>query len=115
MILMTIAIAAGGALGALLRYLVSQRFNGEFPWGTIFVNVAGSFLLGWYVFHEGREILDSLYATGFLGALTTFSTLQFEVVSLYKNNRRKVLLYLMLTYMLGLIAAWTGFNAAVKI
>lgn len=115
MILITIAIAAGGALGALVRYFVSQRFNGDFPWGTIWVNVIGSFLLGWYVVFEGRELLDSLVATGFLGALTTFSTLQFEAVSLYKKNKRKVLQYLVLTYTLGLIAAWTGYFAAAKI
>jgi fluoride exporter len=115
MISITIAIATGGALGALVRYFVSQRFNGEFPWGTLCVNIFGSFLLGWYVVNEGQVILDSLYATGFLGALTTFSTLQFEVVSLYKKNKRKVLLYLISTYTLGLIAAWTGFMAAAKI
>lgn len=115
MILSYIAVAAGGAAGALVRYFVSQRLNREFPWGTFCVNIFGSFLLGWYVTNEGREILDSLYATGFLGALTTFSTLQFEFVALYKKDKRKVLLYLVLTYTLGLIAAWTGFLAASKI
>ena len=115
MILSSIAVAAGGACGALARYFVSQRLNGDFPWGTFCVNIFGSFLLGWYVTKEGLEILDSLYAAGFLGALTTFSTLQFEIVTLYKKNKRKVLLYLVLTYTLGLIAAWTGFLIAAKI
>jgi fluoride exporter len=115
MIVSSIAAAAGGACGALARYFVSQRLNGEFPWGTFCVNILGSFLLGWYVTNEGREILDSLYSAGFLGALTTFSTLQFEVVTLYKKDKRKVLFYLVLTYTLGLIAAWTGFLAAANI
>lgn len=115
MILSSIAVAAGGAAGALARYFVSQRLNGDFPWGTFCVNILGSFLLGWYVTYEGPEILDSLYAAGFLGALTTFSTLQFEIVTLYKKDKRKVLFYLVLTYTLGLIAAWTGFLATAKI
>jgi fluoride exporter len=115
MILSSIAVAAGGAAGALARYFVSQQLNRDFPWGTFCVNIFGSFLLGWYVTNEGRETLDSLYAAGFLGALTTFSTLQFEIVTLYKKDKRKVLFYLVLTYTLGLIAAWTGFLAAAKI
>lgn len=115
MILSSIAAAAGGAAGALARYFVSQRLNGEFPWGTICVNIFGSYLLGWYVVNEGQGIFHSLYASGFLGALTTFSTLQFEIVTLYKKNKGKVLLYLVLTYTLGLIAAWTGYWAAAKI
>ncbi len=116
MMLVSVAVAVGGGLGALVRYFVSQRVNGDFPWGTILVNVAGSFLLGWYVAAEGAELLDSIYATGFLGALTTFSTLQFEAVSLFKRKHTKNgLLYLFLTYTLGLIAVWTGFILAVSI
>jgi fluoride exporter len=115
MIGLSIYVAAGGAAGAIVRYLVSHRLNGAFPWGTLFINVGGSFLLGWYVAEKGEVILDSLYATGFLGALTTFSTLQFEAVALYKKSRKNVLIYLLLTYILGLIAAWTGFMAPAKI
>lgn len=109
-----IAVAAGGALGAVVRFLVSQRMNKDFPWGTLAVNIIGSFLLGWYVADEGDGLMTSIYATGFLGALTTFSTLQFEAVAILKSNAKKGLSYLFLTYILGLIAAWTGFVIGIK-
>lgn len=114
MIGQTIAVAAGGALGAVIRFLVSQRINKNFPWGTLAVNMVGSFLLGWYVAEEREDLLSSLYATGFLGALTTFSTLQFEAVTLLKNHAKRGLTYLFLTYILGLVAAWTGFVIGIK-
>ncbi|WP_416731202.1 fluoride efflux transporter FluC [Fictibacillus sp. JL2B1089] len=114
MIGQTIAVAAGGALGAVIRFLVSQRINSDFPWGTLAVNIVGSFLLGWYVAEEGDDLMSSLYATGFLGALTTFSTLQFEAVTLLKNHAKRGLTYLFLTYILGLVAAWTGFIIGIK-
>ncbi|MCM3718592.1 fluoride efflux transporter FluC [Fictibacillus phosphorivorans] len=115
MIITTIAVAAGGAFGALVRYMVSERLNSDFPWGTFFVNMIGSFLLGLYITIGGPDVLNSMYAAGFLGALTTFSTLQFELVTLYKKDKRKVLYYLVLTYTLGLTAAWTGYLIAAKI
>ncbi|MBD7963281.1 fluoride efflux transporter FluC [Fictibacillus norfolkensis] len=114
MIAQTIAVAAGGAVGAVVRFLISQRINRGFPWGTLAVNVAGSLLLGWYVADEGDSLLSSLYATGFLGALTTFSTLQFEAVTILKSNAKRGLTYLFLTYILGLLAAWTGFVIGIK-
>ncbi|MBH0164696.1 CrcB family protein [Fictibacillus sp. 7GRE50] len=110
----TIAVAAGGAVGAVVRFLISQRINRGFPWGTLAVNVAGSLLLGWYVADEVDGLLSSLYATGFLGALTTFSTLQFEAVTILKSNAKRGLTYLFLTYILGLLAAWTGFVIGIK-
>lgn len=114
MIAQTIAVAAGGAVGAVVRFLISQRINRGFPWGTLAVNVAGSLLLRWYVADEGDGLLSSLYATGFLGALTTFSTLQFEAVTILKSNAKRGLTYLFLTYILGLLAAWTGFVIGIK-
>ncbi|WP_197190410.1 MULTISPECIES: fluoride efflux transporter FluC [unclassified Fictibacillus] len=114
MIAQTIAVAAGGAVGAVVRFLISQRINRGFPWGTLAVNVAGSLLLGWYVADEVDGLLSSLYATGFLGALTTFSTLQFEAVTILKSNAKRGLTYLFLTYILGLLAAWTGFVIGIK-
>ncbi|MBY6036461.1 CrcB family protein [Fictibacillus nanhaiensis] len=109
MILVSFAVAAGGALGAIGRYYVSQHLNGSFPFGTLSVNIVGSFLLGWYVAMEGLQILDSFYAIGLLGALTTFSTIQFEAISMYSKNKRNAVVYLMVTYIIGLIASWTGF------
>lgn len=86
-----LAIAAGGALGAVLRYLVSgwvQAWGGaRFPWGTLVVNVAGSFALG--VLMAGlleNTTADSSVRTfwtiGVLGAFTTFSTFSYETLAL---------------------------------
>ena len=80
-------IAAGGAAGAVSRYLVdtfvSERFGGAFPLGTLVINLSGSFLLGLLfalAVEEARllsEVRPALMI-GFLGAYTTFSTLMLE-------------------------------------
>ena len=77
-----LAIAAGGALGALMRFWVSSAiymFTGRaFPWGTLVVNVAGSLLMGFlYILLLERLTVGpevrALLLIGFLGAVTTFS------------------------------------------
>jgi CrcB protein len=80
-------VMSGGALGALLRYattVVTVRLWGaNFPWGTLAVNWAGCFLIGvafalsdyWNVLTPGARLF---FVTGFLGALTTFSTFALE-------------------------------------
>ncbi len=83
-----ISVAIGGAAGALCRYmsagLMLRLFGSEFPYGTLFVNVLGSFLMGclietmalkWSPSPEMRLFL----VTGFLGAFTTFSTFSLDV------------------------------------
>jgi fluoride exporter len=109
MILESLAVALGGAAGALGRFIVSQRLNGKFPAGTFFVNVAGSFLLGWFISGENGQVFHSFYASGFLGAFTTFSTLQFEAFCILKRDRIKGLLYIVLSYTTGILAAFAGY------
>lgn len=84
-------IAAGGALGAVGRYLavawVATLHGSRFPWGTFGVNALGSFLLGlcFVLVVErlnGHPELRSLVMVGFLGAFTTFSTFSVEAVQL---------------------------------
>lgn len=86
-----LAIAAGGALGAVLRYLVSGWVQGwggtRFPWGTLAVNVVGSFALGWLMagLIENATTDSSVRAfwtIGVLGAFTTFSTFSYETLVL---------------------------------
>jgi CrcB protein len=86
-----VAIAAGGALGALARYGVgtwlAARWGGTFPWGTLLINVTGSLLLGlfsaWYVRRAGLPLELRLFvAVGFCGAYTTFSTFALDTVTL---------------------------------
>jgi len=90
-----LAIAIGGALGSVSRFLVARemgRLLGNFlPYGTLVVNVFGSLALGWLatVFLARPEINNALrlgIAVGFLGAFTTFSAFSFESVQLMLNG-----------------------------
>jgi len=91
-------IAAGGSLGAIARYGVSNFVHASLdptlPWGTLAVNVSGSFLIGVVV-----ELFDaalfpvewrSFLAIGFLGAYTTFSTYTLETVNLLRDGQLKL-------------------------
>lgn len=88
-------IAAGAALGANARYLVNMwavgRFGAEFPYGTLLVNVSGSFILGFLLtFSTDRFSLSPdmrlLLAVGFLGSYTTFSSYTVESLNLWRDN-----------------------------
>ena len=91
------AIAVGGALGAVARWGTSlwlARWTRDslwagYPLGTLTVNVIGSFLLGWLVFHERLPLSPMLrvgIGTGFLGALTTFSTFELDLWLLHEQR-----------------------------
>lgn len=88
------AIFAGGALGALARAAVAQALphgGGSWPWATFAVNVAGAALLGWTMTRLAERLPPSAYrrpflGTGFCGALTTFSTMQLELVRLFDGG-----------------------------
>lgn len=90
-----IYIAAGGALGATLRYGVSMaalRIGGSgFPWGTLVVNILGAFAAGflWSLLFEttGRGRLQAVFLIGVLGAFTTFSAFSLETLRLWESGR----------------------------
>ena len=88
-------VALGGALGACSRYWVSawvyERYASSFPWGTLAVNVVGSFLFGVlyiliFSLEAMKEPLRLLVLVGFLGAFTTFSTFSFETIRLLESG-----------------------------
>jgi CrcB protein len=90
-----VLIAIGGATGALARYvldtLISERAGGLFPWGTLVVNVSGSFVLGvLYALTVERGVLPpearAALLIGFLGAYTTFSTFMLESFRLVEEE-----------------------------
>lgn len=90
-------VSVGGLLGANVRYLVSAwaagRFGASFPFGTLLVNVAGSFLMGLLIGVlsarvGGEPAARLLLATGFLGAETTFSTFAYETAALGRAGAR---------------------------
>ena len=66
-------VAAGAALGATLRFWVAHHLDGRTPWGTLAVNVAGSFVLGLVVGTDVSAHALALVGTGFCGGLTTYS------------------------------------------
>jgi len=90
-----LAVAAGGAAGAVLRWLMAgavQRFSGgAFPWGTFAVNALGSFLLGflfvWLIERStAGELVRLALTVGLLGAFTTFSTYSLESIRLLQEG-----------------------------
>lgn len=80
-------VGIGGAIGAVSRHVVSGAIPSEsFPYGTLTVNVIGSFVLGFVTFlGVGNDIL-LLVGTGACGAFTTFSSFSFDTVRLWEND-----------------------------
>jgi CrcB protein len=93
---MILAVAAGGAFGAIARYYaagyVGRLIGADFPFGTLTVNVVGSFLMGVLVevsalaWSPSPE-LRAMIAVGFLGAFTTFSTFSLDAVLLFERGQ----------------------------
>ncbi len=113
-----LAIAGGGALGAVLRFLVSSNiyrvFGRDFPYGTLVVNVLGSFLMGLlFILIVERGILSAewrgVIIVGFLGAFTTFSTFSIETLTLLESGElSRAALNIFLSVALCLAATWLG-------
>ena len=111
-------IGLGGAIGAICRYLLSryfaERYGAGFPYGTLFINVSGSFILGLFNGLATRQILGNdewrwLVAVGFLGGYTTFSTSSYETLSLFRQGDRRGWWNLLGSPLLGVVAAGLGF------
>jgi fluoride exporter len=112
---MLLMVCLGAAVGAPARYLtdraIQARHDTVFPWGTLTVNVVGSFILGLVVGLATRhgvpaEVL-ALVGTGFCGALTTYSTFGFETLRLAEDGAR----FYALVNVVG--SVFGGFGAAV--
>lgn len=108
-------VFAGGALGALLRFIFSQFNHSQgFPTGTFIANLAGAFFMGLFsalviqAFHS-NPLLKKGITTGFLGALTTFSTFQFELVKMFEHQHYLLLIvYAVSSYILGIAVCYIG-------
>lgn len=116
------AIAAGGALGAVSRFAMSHQvyewLGRDFAWGTLSVNVVGSFIMGLLAvllvdkFAVSTE-LKAFIMVGFLGAFTTFSTFSFETLQyLQIGELSKAFLNMFVSLTSCLIAVWLGVLAA---
>ncbi|EAH5487452.1 fluoride efflux transporter CrcB [Campylobacter coli] len=111
-------VGFGGFIGAILRMLSINLVNKFFPYsisfGTLFVNVLGSFIIGLlfsYAQNKGLSpVIKSFISTRFLGAFTTFSTFSYEnLLLLQSGNYFNFSLNILLNIILCLIAVWLGF------
>lgn len=91
-----IAVAAGGGLGATLRHAVNQialqALGADFPWGTLAVNILGSFIMGVFVgafalFWDASQTLRLFLTVGVLGGFTTFSAFSLDSVLLLQRGQ----------------------------
>lgn len=115
-----VAVALGGALGSVLRYLVSKSVQAkagiEFPVGTLLVNLVGAFLVGISFSYVVERLtlspeVRAFLITGFLGGLTTFSTFSYESVSLLvEGEKLKFLLYVFGTNSVSILMTWLGYS-----
>ncbi|MFV1997878.1 MAG: fluoride efflux transporter CrcB [Acidiferrobacterales bacterium] len=113
-----LAIATGGAIGALMRYWVSMAvyaaIGRNFPYGTLAVNVLGSLVMGiLFVLLVERMAADSIWRAalliGVLGAFTTFSTFSIETLNLIEEGAyNRAVVNIVLSVVLSLAAAWLG-------
>ena len=109
-----LTVFIGGMLGALLRFLFSFiNQSSIFPIGTLIANLSGAFLMGYLsvvmikLFKDHPKIKKVLQLV--LGALTTFSTFQFELVTLlYSHHIILAVVYAFMSYCFGVILCWIG-------
>ena len=115
---MILAIAAGGAIGSVLRHFAGSGamalFGMAFPYGTLFVNIVGSFLMGIFVgsfalFDNTSPELRAFLTVGLLGGFTTFSSFSLDVVTLYERGEvTAAILYVAFSVLLSLAAIFAG-------
>lgn len=108
-----VLVGIGGFFGAIARFSLSKYMNNRYtfqiPAATLFINLLGSFLLGFMIGASVNKDAYLLLGTGFMGAFTTFSTFKLEGVQLYlAKNKRGFLLYNVLSYGLGILLAFLG-------
>ena len=117
-----LAVAVGGALGALCRYMLSGWLTGAmgrgFPWGTFGVNLLGCCLIGALYVWLTQElrlspIWQAVLMAGFTGAFTTFSTFALEALTLLESGRGLVAaLYVSASLLLGVAGVALGMKLA---
>ena len=117
-------VMLGGAAGSLVRFVVGSavmsRTGGRFPWGTILINITGSFLIGFLMTWLTERLtphpnLRLLLVVGFLGGYTTFSSFEWETFTLVRDGARWLgLINVVGSVVFGYAAVWLGSIVAKK-
>ena len=114
----TLLVGSGAAIGAMLRFTLNNYFEPQtksLPRSTFFINLTGSLLLGIFF---GLHLSDPVYlflGTGIMGGYTTFSTYNFELFVLWKNDRSMFYRYFFGSYGLGLLLSFIGIVTGSKL
>ena len=111
-------VGLGGFFGTIARYLLSGwvavRWGAIFPWGTFVINISGSFVLGFFLaFAQDRPWVHSgarlMFAVGFVGAYTTFSTYTYESFRLMTEGQFALAAFNIVgSVVVGLVAVFAG-------
>jgi CrcB protein len=119
-----VCVAAGSVFGGVARHLVALVLatGAGFPWATLFVNVIGSLVIGFYATLSGSDgrlaasVQQRLFVmTGFCGGFTTFSAFSFETLMLFRvGMARTALIYIVVSVIGWLLAVWLGHLLAVR-
>ena len=117
-----VVVALGAVFGANLRYIISRYaakvMGPVFPYGTLFINVVGSFVVGWFViWSTERVLLDPrwrlLVVVGFCGGFTTFSSYAFESMAYFEQGQWQLMVVnIVSNNVLCLLAALAGMALA---
>jgi fluoride exporter len=120
-------VAIGGALGSMARYgfsgIVAQLTGGTFPYGTMFVNVTGGWLIGFLASISAPESqffipapVRVLLMTGVCGGYTTFSTFSLESFNLLRDGESlAALANMLISVVLCVLAVWLGYASATAV
>jgi fluoride exporter len=111
-------VMVGGATGSLMRYVlgtaIMSRTGGRFPFGTVVINITGSFLIGLLMTLLTERLSPNpnwrlLLVVGFLGGYTTFSSFEWETFGLMRDGARWLgLLNVIGSVVIGYLAVWLG-------
>ena len=112
------AVGLGGAIGAMSRYwvynLLELLWGDKYPYGTLAVNIIGSFCIGvaYFIFTEKLSLPIEwrlVFIVGFLGAFTTFSTFSLDAFALLEQGYiLQSLVYVLVSVVICILAAWSG-------
>jgi CrcB protein len=122
-----ISVALGSIVGAVARFLVSvlfvSQFGDGFPWGTLFVNVTGSFVIGFYaalIGPDGRLFVSArqrlFVMVGICGGYTTFSAFSLETLRLVQSGKAQTAFaYLLVSAITWISSVWIGHALAARL